>query len=166
MILFLRRFYIRIRLFVLPKGRSGQLSSLPWWARGSDVSRANRTVDVPSGPAMRRPAPTRRKSCRIEPKSCSQQDLSNPKPGHTTGRSGRGGAWRGGEGGRGWVGRDAVGSIRPGDNTTLPLPLQRIEETVLEVSSEARNNKVLCKPMEERNQRLTRGLSAVYQRDR
>ena len=42
------------------------------------------------------------------------KSLSNPKPGHTTGRSGRGGARRGGEGRRGWVGRDAVGSIQPG----------------------------------------------------
>ena len=44
---------------VLPKSRSGQLSSVRWWGRGSNVSWANRTVDVPSGPAMRRPAPTR-----------------------------------------------------------------------------------------------------------
>ena len=35
------------------------LSSVPWWARGTDMSRASRTVDVLSGPAMRRPAPTR-----------------------------------------------------------------------------------------------------------
>ena len=55
----IRQVYIRIRLFVFPKGRSRQLSSLLWWARGSDVSWANRTVNVPSGPAMRRPAPTR-----------------------------------------------------------------------------------------------------------
>ena len=51
--------FIRIRLFVRPKRRSGQLSSVRWWARGTDVSWANRTVDVPSGPAMHRPAPTR-----------------------------------------------------------------------------------------------------------
>ena len=42
--------------------------------------------------------------------------LSNPKHGHTTRRSGRGGARRGGEGERGWVGRDAVESIRPADH--------------------------------------------------
>ena len=36
---------------------------------------------------------------------------SNPKPGHTAGRSGRGGARRGLREEQGWVGRDAVGSI-------------------------------------------------------
>ena len=51
--------------------------------------------------------------------------LSNPKPGHTTGRSGRGGARRGGGAGRSWVGRDAVGSIRPGDNPPSCPPANR-----------------------------------------
>ena len=50
---------------------------------------------------------------------------SNPKPGHTTGRSSRGGARRNGEGGRGWVGRDAVESIRPGDNPPSCSPANR-----------------------------------------
>ena len=59
-------------------------------------------------------------TCRIQ-----NPDLSNPKPGHTTGRSGRVGARRGGEGGRGWVGRDAVGSIRPGDNPPSCPPANR-----------------------------------------
>ena len=36
---------------MLPKRRSEQLSSALWWARGTDVSWANRTVDVHSGPA-------------------------------------------------------------------------------------------------------------------
>ena len=50
-------------------------------------------------------------------------DLSNPKPGHTTGGSGRGGARRRGSGaGRGRVGRDADGSIRPGDDRPSCLP--------------------------------------------
>ena len=88
---------------------------------------------------------------------CSQtnNNRSNQKPGHTTGRSGRGGARRGGEGERGRVGRDAVGSIRPGDNP--PSFLQRIEDNVLDAFSEARANEILCKPMGERNQRLTSG---------
>ena len=80
--------------------------------------------------------------------------LSNPKPGHTTGRSGRVGAQRGGEGGQGCVERDAVESIL---ETTLVLAFQRIEDTVLELFSETQTNGILCKPMEERSQRLTRG---------
>ena len=95
--------------------------------------------------------------------------LSNPKPGHTTGRSGRGIAPRGGEGVRGWVGRDAVGSgcqeaNRPSSRRVdlarrqpSLLPSSDPKKPVLDVSSEAQTNKILCKPMEERNQRLTRG---------
>ena len=49
-------------------------------------------------------------------------NLWNPKPGHITGRSSRGGARRGSEGGRGWIGRDAIASIRPGDNPPSCLP--------------------------------------------
>ena len=66
-------------------------------------------------------------------------DLSNPKPGHTTGRSSRGGARRGGgaagRGGAG-AGRDAVGSIWPGDNPPSFPPAKK--KIVLDVSSEAR----------------------------
>ena len=51
--------------------------------------------------------------------------LSNPKPRHTTGRSGRGVARRGGEGERGWVERDAVGSIRLGNNPPSCAPATR-----------------------------------------
>ena len=38
------------------------------------------------------------------------------QPGRTTGGSGRCGACRSGGAGRGWVGRDADGSVRPGNN--------------------------------------------------
>ena len=65
-----------------------------------------------------------------------QCDLSNPKPGHTMGRSGRSGARRCGGTGRGWVGRDAVASIRPRDNP--PCCPQAKQQNVLNVSSEAR----------------------------
>ena len=41
--------------------------------------------------------------------------LTNPKPGHTTGGSGRGGARRGSGAGQGGAGRDAIGSVRPGN---------------------------------------------------
>ena len=48
--------YIGIRLFVLPKSRSRQLSSMPWRARGLVVSWANRPVGVPSCRASCSPA--------------------------------------------------------------------------------------------------------------
>ena len=51
--------------------------------------------------------------------------VSNPKPGHTTGRSGRGGARREGGAGRGWAGWDADGSVCPGDNRPSYLPDDR-----------------------------------------
>ena len=53
-----------------------------------------------------------------------KKSFSNPKPGHTTGRSNRGGAWRSGEVGRGWVGRDAV-SIRLRNYPPSFLPANR-----------------------------------------
>ena len=50
---------------------------------------------------------------------------SNPKPGHTTGRSGRGGARQGGGAWRDYVGRDAVGTIRTGDKPLSCSPAYR-----------------------------------------
>ena len=41
---------------MLPKRRAGQVSSAPWWTRGTDVSQASQTVDVPAGPAWPGPA--------------------------------------------------------------------------------------------------------------
>ena len=41
-----------------------------------------------------------------------------------------------------------------------------MKTTVLNVSSQARTKEILCKPVEEQNVRLTRGLSPVYHRDR
>ena len=84
-----------------------------------------------------------------------KNNLSNPKPGHTTGWSGRGGARPGGEGGRGWVGQNAFGSTRPGDNPPSCQPANR--DTALDVFSSARTNETQFKPMGARNQRLTRG---------
>ena len=54
------------------------------------------------------------------------RNLSNPKTGHTTGRSGRGGA------------RPEAALGRSGKKTTLAVPPKRIEKTLLNVSSEAR----------------------------
>ena len=44
------------RLFVLLKRRSGQVCSMAWRVRGTVVSWANRSVGVPSCPALPRPA--------------------------------------------------------------------------------------------------------------
>ena len=63
-------------------------------------------------------------------------DLSNPKSGHITVGSRRGGARRDGRVERGATGRNADGSDRPGDNRTFCLLEHRT--TVLNVSSEAR----------------------------
>ena len=52
-------------------------------------------------------------------------NLSNPKPGHTTGRSDRGGAPRGNGEARGWIGRDAVRSIGQEDNPRSRPPGNR-----------------------------------------
>ena len=54
-------------------------------------------------------------------------NLTVPKPGHTTGGSGRRGARRGGGVERGWAGRDADGSAIA-QETTVPLALQTIED--------------------------------------
>ena len=52
-------------------------------------------------------------------------NLSNPKPGHTMGGSGRGGTWRGGEAERGRAGRDADVSLRPENNCSSYPPVHR-----------------------------------------
>ena len=51
--------YIGIPLFVLPKKRSGQLSTMPRRVKGTVLFWANRrTAPPPRRPAVRRPAPT------------------------------------------------------------------------------------------------------------
>ena len=71
-------------------------------------------------------------------------DLSSPKPGHTTGGSGRHGAEQ--TAGRGDAGQNKVPTFR--------RPWK------------PRTKEILCKPVGEQNVRLTRGLSPVYHRDR
>ena len=79
-------------------------------------------------------------------------------------RAGRIGAAHGEAARWGGAGKDGTLSGRSGQKTTHPLALQRIEDTVLDVSSEARTKEILCKPMEEQNPRLTTGSSAVCKR--
>ena len=90
--------------------------------------------------------------------------LSNPKPGHTTGGSGRGGAWRGSRASRGRARGDADMPVRPIDSRPF-LPSRASKTIVVNDFSEARTNEILCKPTEKQNPRLTSGSSAVYQRD-
>ena len=85
---------------------------------------------------------------------------SNPKPGHTTGRSNRSGARRGGEVGRGWLGQDAVESIWPGDYPpSFPTANRRHCPGRFFESTNKRNpiQTVGGTKLEERNQRLTSG---------
>ena len=65
--------------------------------------------------------------------------------------------------GRGRARLNANRTIRPG-NKGQPN-LQGIEKIRFNVSPEARTSETLCKPIEEQNQRLTRGLPPVYERD-
>ena len=65
-------------------------------------------------------------------------NLPSPKPGHTTGRSGRGGARRGSRAARGWIGRHAVGSIRQENNPRSCPPAN--QEHSLESVSGSTNN--------------------------
>ena len=84
-------------------------------------------------------------------------DLSNPKPGHTTGGSGRG-ARQGGGAGLGRTGRRQNSS--PSNQASL-APVKAPKTSRPNASPEKRNSEILCKPMEEHNNRLTRGLRLV-----
>ena len=87
--------------------------------------------------------------------------LSNPKPGHTTGGSGRS-AWRSGRAGSGKIGCQQNYSPKKQKST---VPSKASKKRRFNVSPEAPTSEILCKPTEEQNQRLTTGLSAVYYRD-
>ena len=64
------------------------------------------------------------------------------------------------------VGRDADGSVRPEDSHPLcPPASEESKTTVLNDPSGARTKDIFCKPMEEYNNRLTRGVFAVYRRN-
>ena len=84
------------------------------------------------------------------------ENLSNPNLGQITGLSVRDGKRWGGEE-LGWFSRDGTLLVRSGQETPLPLALQGIEDTVMDVSSNSLTHKILFKPAVQRNQRLTRG---------
>ena len=108
--------------------------------------------------------------CLFEPFSCKaclgntlcfRVDLLNPKPRHTTGGSGRS-AQR--------SGRERSGKIVCQQNYSSSkqmssVPTKAPNKHRLNDSPEARTCEILCKPTEEHGNRLTRGLSAVYNRD-
>ena len=87
--------------------------------------------------------------------------LSNPKPGHITGGSRRG-ARRGGGVGSGRTVRQQNCSPR---GQSSPALSKASKSCRLNCFPEEQTNEILCKPKEERNDRLNRGSSAVYQRD-
>ena len=64
--------------------------------------------------------------------------------------------------GRGRTGRQWAGSPR---RQPSPWPSKASKTTVLNVSSEARTNEILYRPIGEQNPQLSIGLSAVYPRD-
>ena len=89
-------------------------------------------------------------------------NLSSPKPGHTTGGSGRG-AWRRGGAGSG---RTGCQQNYPPERQASLVPSKESRTYCLNFSPEARTSEILGKPMEEQSPRLTTGSSAVYQRDK
>ena len=71
-----RQVCMGFRLFVLPKNRSGQSSTIPWRATGSVVPWANRPVGVPSCPAPPCPAPP----CPAPPRPAAPLCAAPPRP--------------------------------------------------------------------------------------
>ena len=99
-------------------------------------------------------------ACRCFDLVCREDDasfpkLSNPKPGHTAGGSGRS-ARRSGR-----AGSDKIGcqqDYSPRKQKSI-VPSKASKKRCFNVSPEARTSEIPCKQMEERNDRLTRGLS-------
>ena len=90
----------------------------------------------------------------------SYNQLSSPKPGRTTGCTGRSSAWAA-RGGR--AGKAGTPSGRSAEETDLLLAFQRIENTVLEVCLEAPTNDIQCETIGDRNQCSNRRRPAVDQ---
>ena len=76
-----------------------------------------------------------------------------------TGRRTAGRHWWGGDG------QDGTPTGRSPRRQTSLFPSRQWRTTLLGVSLEARTSEIVCKPMEEHNGQLTRGLSVVYPRD-
>ena len=81
------------------------------------------------------------------------QDLSNPKPGHTTGGLGRG-ARRSGRAGSGKI--ECQQNYSPKKQRST-VPPKASKKRRFNFPPEARTSEILFKPTEEQNQRLTRG---------
>ena len=79
--------------------------------------------------------------------------VSNPKPGHTTGGSGRG-TRRSGQAESSKIACQHNYSPRKQKST---VPFKKSKVCRFNVSPEERTSEILCKPTEEQNQRLTRG---------
>ena len=62
----------------------------------------------------------------------------------------------------GAVGQDGTPTGRLAQETPIPLAPRASKTTVLDVYSDARTNEILCKTVEEHNDRLTNVLSAAY----
>ena len=101
----------------------------------------------------------RRFFCLCKPFSCK---ACPGKPGHTTSGSGRG-AWRGGGAGSGRTGCQQNCSPRRQGSLVLS---KASKNRHLTVSLKERTIKICLNRMREQNQRLTRDLCALYQRDR
>ena len=178
---------------MLPRKRSRQCSRFAGSQEGGVVSCLDRPNGVPSYLAPPRPAAP---PCAAQNQTTGRPvfgfNLSNPKPGHTTGGSGRG-ARRSGQAGSGKIGCQRNHSPRKQKSTVLskihplhPLhpfgigftrfhstnsttaflaPLSpQTKSNSLNIPLQARTKEFLCKPAEEQNPRLTTGLPPVYQR--
>ena len=100
--------------------------------------------------------------CRFHTIMRTQRRMSNPKPAHITGGSGWG-VRRGGGAGSSRIGCQQ--NCWPRTQAFL-VPSKASKTRRLNVSPEARTSEILCKSTEEQNPRPTRGLFAVYHRDK
>ena len=140
--------------------------AMPWGVKKTLVSWANNSVSTQSCPAKPcrsavHPDPTRAWRVQVSDSTGNKNknNLSNPKPGHTTGESGRS-ARRSGRARSGKI--ECQQNYSPREQRSI-VP-SRAPKKRFNVFPEARTSEFSCKPTEEQNQWLTRGLSPVYQR--
>ena len=104
---------------------------------------------------------------------CPQAAFAGPPEGRSSDRSSSskigpeieidpllGGATYGERRGGAGTGKDGTPTCLVAKKITVSLLPRSIETTILNVSSKARTTEFICKPMEDQNVRLTRGLSA------